>query len=66
MAGDVKPRPQDDEAIAAMCAWLKKNKLIGLGTRSGRLLLMPKEETTSELFHSVVPIKKVKGYGDGL
>lgn len=65
MADGVKPRPQDDEAIAKMCAWLKKHKLIGLGTRSGRLLLMPKEETTGELFHSVVPLSKTKGTDDG-
>jgi hypothetical protein len=60
-----KPRPQDDERIAEMCKWLKKHNLIALGTRSGRLLMIPKEEATGELFHSVVPLSETKGHGDG-
>lgn len=38
------PRPNaqaDDEAIAEMCRWLKANRMVGLGTRSGRLVLLP-------------------------
>jgi hypothetical protein len=26
-----------------MCRWLKQNKMVGLGTRSGKLILMPAE-----------------------
>jgi hypothetical protein len=38
----IKPRPQDDEAIAEFCRWLKQNKLIALTQLSGRLIIMPK------------------------
>jgi hypothetical protein len=40
----VKPRPQDDAAIAEICRWLKENKLIALTQLSGRTILMRKED----------------------
>lgn len=33
-----------DEQIGAMCAWLKKNKMVGQTTLAGRLTLTPKDE----------------------
>jgi hypothetical protein len=39
-----KPRPQDDKAIAEICAWLIKNKLIALVKRSGQVVIVSKED----------------------
>jgi hypothetical protein len=39
-----EPRPNasaDDQAIAEMCAWLKKNQLVAVVSRSGKLQLIP-------------------------
>jgi hypothetical protein len=51
-----KPRPQDDEAIARMCAWLKKNKMIGQTTLAGKLTLTP----TPEAYTAMLFAKKEK------
>lgn len=40
----MKPRPQDDEAIAEMCRWLKKNQIVALTNLSGKMTLIPAEE----------------------
>jgi hypothetical protein len=42
----VKPRPQDDEAIAEVCKWLCKNELIAIVSRSGKIALVPTEDLT--------------------
>lgn len=35
------PRPQDDEAIAEICAWLKAHEMVAVTSRSGKLSLIP-------------------------
>ncbi len=44
-----KPRPADDQAIADICAWLKRNDLIAQVTLSGKVTLTPKEELYTNL-----------------
>jgi hypothetical protein len=40
----VKPRPQDDEAIAQICRWLCQNSLIATVTRTGKIKIIPTED----------------------
>ncbi len=44
-----KPRPADDQAIADICAWLKRNDAIAQVTLSGKLTLTSKEDLYTNL-----------------
>ena len=46
--------PQDDEAIGRMCAWLKKNGMVGQTTLAGKLTLTPKDEAYTHLLFGEV------------
>ena len=43
------PKPQYDKAVAEMCAWLKRNKMVGQTTLVGKLTLTPKEEAYTQM-----------------
>jgi len=43
------PRPSDDEAIGRMCAWLKKNRMVGQTTLAGKLTLTLRDEAYTKM-----------------
>ena len=48
----MKPRPgaeHDDAEIARMCAWLKKNQMVGQTTLAGKLTLTPALEAYTNM-----------------
>ncbi len=57
-----KPRPQDDIAIGRMCAWLKKNKMVGQTTLAGKLTLTPAEEAYTAMMFG----EKLDGSASGV